>query len=405
MEVAGILLLITLLVLLVLSSASLGLGSASYKKSQIPFLNKDGNASKVTNLNASSFATGTLAQERLPTTSLLGTVRPFTKQSGTPEIILVASGGNVDWDTTASQSAFLNLTANATMRLPQNMINGFTYVLNVKMVTNGPVLNFTDPSYQFANSVNTVNTSAIAQMVVSNSVVSVVISPIVSQIDALHPSHWYNTRFPNAYTLDSKQNVLTWKDFGTSDNSLTKAGGGTLPLVQNALNKIAGISFTSMATMQGNVLFFSVLNTKQTTVFLVCKKSDALFSAILLAGQESVGEMIIDLDMSPTNQFMLLVGDAGEGHSSVYSAISDLVGNVKVLTARSHTSMWENGHNLQTTVNWGPGVIVDSVSPLILGTQFTGFLSEVIIFNRELTDDEVDAVFDELLPIYDLPDA
>jgi hypothetical protein len=404
MEVAGILLLITLLILLVLSASSLGLGSACYKKSQILILNKDGNASKVTNLNASSFTIGTLFEERIPTTSLLGTVRPFTTQKGTPEITLVASGGNVDWDTTASQSAFLNLPANATMRLPQNTINGFTYALNVKIVTPGPVLSFTDPSYRFANSVATATTSSIVQMVTSNGIINVVISPIVSQIALLHPSHWYNTRLPNAYTVDSKQNVLTWKDFGTSNNSLAKSGSGNLPLVQNALNEIAGISFTGTATIQGNVSFFSVVNNAQTTQFLVCKKSNNNSSLILNVGNESTGAMRITLDVLSNIQCAFTVIDAGSNATNFSSAISDLLGNVKVLTGRSNNDMWENGHSLETTGVWGPGVMVDTSSPLILGQGYTGFLSELIIFNRVLTDDEVDAVFDELLPIYDLPD-
>jgi hypothetical protein len=405
MEVAGILLLITLLVLLVLSSASLGLGASAYKKSQIPILNKDGNASKVTNLNASSFATGTLLEERISTTSLLGTVRPFTTQKGTPEITLVASGGNVDWDTTASQSAFIDLIANATMRLPQNMINGFTYVLNVKIATLGPVLSFTDPSYRFANSVTTVTTSSIVQMVTSNGIITVVISPIVSQIAALHPSHWYNTRLPNAYTVDNKQNVLTWKDFGTSNNSLSKAGGGgTLPLVQNALNEIAGISFSSSPTLQGLVSFFSVVNNAQTTQFLVCKKSNINSAPILVTGNIMAGAMQVTLDPLSNLQCTFTITDAGERNTTFSSVISDLLGNVKVLTGRSNNDMWENGHSLETTGVWAPTLIADTTSPFILGQGFTGFLSEVIIFNRELTDDEVDAVFDELLPIYDLPD-
>lgn len=100
------------------------------------------------NGNASTLgAFGTAAQKDIGTSGgtvpLLNTRNAWSKAQGFPQVTLADASA---WDLDEAQSAFLSLTASATLLNPTNMRDGYTYILMVQ--PNTYTLAF-DTAYKF----------------------------------------------------------------------------------------------------------------------------------------------------------------------------------------------------------------------------------------------------------------
>ncbi len=398
-----VLIVLSLILFLGLSIASLGLSAVAFSKHSA-----HANGSQLTNLNASNLIAGTLSVENMPVETLfLQTSKASLNQLGFHEISLGQEHSlwTGEWNVAHAQSARVIVEEDVLFPVPSNMLPGFRYTLTVVIPVHGPTLTFVGEAFRGQSSIEFSSTVSLTK---SGNLVNVHVYPFGSAILSLNPAHWYTMRLGNAYVaVDDK--VSSWTDFGYAGTNLIMDDVLSQPtFIGNALHGVAGLLFNGSAllnttsTMGSFVLVPQSGQSGKTTVFVAVKY---LGSGSLLWNIES--------GHAGTNPMMEFPSSASVRYASfpstqVQATISDLQNTVKVFTVRDSSNgiippeMFSNGVLIAPTVEIeGTSSVGDIAAELHLGgTAFEGIISELIFFPRFLSEEEMQIVWDEMLPAY-----
>jgi prepilin-type N-terminal cleavage/methylation domain-containing protein len=230
-------------------------------------------------------------------------------------------------------------------------------------------------------------------------------SPI-SQIQGLIA--WYETSLKESINLTEIKegaNISAWKDVSPSsiingNNKLTAVASSNITYSQSGINKIPSIKFTGSSNL--SITNFSQGSSSQATIFLVIKPNyapDSTNFKTIFDGKSTSFSFSIKSDMIQLN--------AGTAASSASFANSFANSGEYIIAT------YFNGSNSKVYINSDSPIGGSSINPgsnqitgITIGTNmsgasgFSGFISEVVIFNRVIKNAERKEIFNYLSKKY-----
>jgi prepilin-type N-terminal cleavage/methylation domain-containing protein len=204
---------------------------------------------------------------------------------------------------------------------------------------------------------------------------------------------WYEPTIKNSFnrseTFDNSQ-ITKWYDISPSSisgqkNALSKSAGSGVIYSREAINKIPGVKFNGTQNIGLNSFYQG--SSAQTTVFVVFQPSSTS-SLQTLIDSHSSATSINKINIQSSNIQL----DSG----SVASVSNNFTtGNDYIISAyfnRTASGVYINDAENMTGGNINPGT--NELSGLTVGSNksngggFSGFISEIIIYNRPLKNQE-----------------
>lgn len=222
---------------------------------------------------------------------------------------------------------------------------------------------------------------------------------------------WYETSMKESLNLTELKegaNITTWKDISPSsivngNNKLTAVASSNITYFQSAINKIPSLKFTGFANL--SIANFAQGPSSQATIFLVIKPDyapDSTNYKAIFDGNSADFSFSIKSDMVRLN--------AGNVTSS--TTFADSFVNSKEYAI----AVYFNGLNSKTFVNNTDSPIggstalnsgTNQLNGFVIGSNrsaplvgFSGYISEVVIFNRVIKNAERKEIFNYLSKKY-----
>lgn len=215
---------------------------------------------------------------------------------------------------------------------------------------------------------------------------------------------WYETSLKESFNsneLKDGASITAWKDISPNsivngNNKLTATASNNVTYAQSSINKIPAIKFTGSGNL--SIANFSQGASSQATIFLVIKPNyapDSTNYKTIFDGNSADFAFAIKSDM-----VQLKAGLTSSSSSSANAFVNSGEYAIAVYfngtNSKAYVNSTDSAINGSTALNTG----TNQLNGIIIGTNrtptfvgFSGFISEVVIFNRVIKTTERKEIF------------
>mgnify|MGYP003331783352 CR=1 FL=1 len=219
---------------------------------------------------------------------------------------------------------------------------------------------------------------------------------------------WYNATSSDSLdlkNLDDGDLVKYWNDVAINKTNVEKINlsqtnqNNQPTFVRNAINSLPSLYFINNDTLKkDNVKFQDIASSKEASVFYVQTKDGSYYSQIFSWDSNSDTKRFSNHSpLGTNNSFYFDFGACCTADARLSIAAPSYVVNNKpfigsMIKGESYGAIRINGNPIITSEVMTSSMDEQEVSLFRVGNQLKGYIGELIIFNRRLSDEEIDKI-------------